>query len=159
MQAYGADVIHLAYTYVNNYHLAQDIAQDVFLRAFQNMDGFRGEGSVRTWLLAITANRAKDYLRSWAFRHELQDPSPFESLSGTETPEAQVMNQLAKDELWHSVFQLPLKYREVLVLYYLRELSQRDIAAALGITEESVRTRLHRGRQQLRKLLEGGDPL
>lgn len=159
MNAFGADVIHLAYTYVNNYHLAQDIAQDVFLRAFKNMDQYRGEGSVKTWLLAITANRAKDHLRSWAFRHELQDPDPLENVSSVETPETQVVERLVRDELWRTVFQLPLKYREVLVLYYRQELSQRDIAQALGITEESVRTRLHRGRQQLRKLLEGGDTL
>src|SRR5579875_1342148 len=73
MDAYGQDVVRLAYSYVHNYHKAEDIAQDVFLRAWQNCASFQGQSSIKTWLLAITANRAKDVLRSWSVRHELID--------------------------------------------------------------------------------------
>ncbi|MCL6446350.1 MAG: RNA polymerase subunit sigma-24, partial [Alicyclobacillus sp.] len=60
MNLYGQDVMNLAYTYMRNYHMAQDVTQDVFLKAMQKAASFRGDSSVRTWLLAITANRCKD---------------------------------------------------------------------------------------------------
>lgn len=155
MEQYGTDVINFAYSYVRNYHQAQDIAQDVFLRAFQNAHTFRGESTEKTWLLSITANRCKDYLRSWHARHELlqrEDWQP-EEVSDRDT-ETTVMERLAGDEVWQQVNELPVKYREVVVLYYLRELSTKEVADVLEISDEAVRTRLHRGRTLLRQLLE-----
>lgn len=153
MSAYGQDVVHLAYSYVHSFHKAEDIAQDVFLRAWRNMATFQGESSVKTWLLSITANRCKDYLRSWSAKHEIADDgTAFEAMSVSDTA-AQVANKLERDRLWRVVHQLPEKYREVVVLYYQRDLSGQEVAQVLGISEQSVRTRLHRGRQLLKNAL------
>lgn len=158
MQEYGADVMNVAYSYVHSYHQAQDITQDVFLRAFSKMASFRGDSSVKTWLLSITANRCKDYLRSWAIRNEVHDADQIEYERANSDTEAEVVTHLQNDELWDSVHQLPVKYREAIVLYYLRGLSSLEVAQVLGITEQSVRTRLHRGRMLLKeRLAEGGD--
>lgn len=158
MRDYGADVMNVAYAYVRNYHQAQDIAQDVFLRAYSKMDSFRGDSSVKTWLLSITANRCKDYLRSWAIRNEVHDADQLEYERATSDTEAEVVEQLQNDELWHTVHQLPVKYREAIVFYYLRGMTSAEVADVLGITEQSVRTRLHRGRAMLKDLLaQGGD--
>lgn len=154
MQQYGQDVIHLAYSYVRNYHQAQDIAQDVFLRAYTKQDTFRGDSSVKTWLLSITANRARDYLRSWSAKHEVQDETVFLDRQSPLDTEEEVEQRLARDELWSAVHALPLTYREVVVLYYQRELSSQEIAAILGISEQAVRTRLHRGRILLKQWFE-----
>ncbi|MCL6548921.1 MAG: sigma-70 family RNA polymerase sigma factor [Alicyclobacillus sp.] len=156
MTLYGADVINFAYSYVRNYHVAQDIAQDVFLRALTKLSTFRGESSVKTWLLSITANRCKDHLRSWAVRHErLAEESRLPESAGGDT-ERDVLDRLQRDQLWAAVHRLPVKYREAIVLYYARELSTREVAEALGTTEQAVRTRLHRGRALLKQLLEEG---
>lgn len=155
MEQYGTDVMNFAYSYVRNYHQAQDIAQDVFLRAFQNAHSFRGDSAVKTWLLSITANRCKDYLRSWHARHEMlhnEDWAP-EDVADDDT-ESTVLCKLSRDEVWKRVSELPLKYREVVVLYYLRDLSTKEIADVLSASDEAVRTRLHRGRALLRRLLE-----
>ncbi len=154
MDLYGRDVMNTAYAYVKNYHQAQDITQDVFLRAFVKRDTFRGQSSIRTWLLTITVNRCKDHLRSWAQRHEIQDDGSIvyvESLSDTER---QAMARVERDELWRALGQLPVKLREVLVLYYLQDLSGREIAQVLKTTEANVRTRLRRARQQLKEIFE-----
>lgn len=67
--------------------------------------------------------------------------------------EAQVEARLQQDALWTCVNQLPEKYREVVVLYYARSLSGSEVAEVLGISEQAVRTRLHRGRQLLKEAL------
>ena len=154
--AYGSDVINVAYSYLKNYHLAQDVAQDVFLRAYSRYDSFRGESSVKTWLLSITANRCKDYLRSWAARHEVLDGGGFDYEPAPFDTEREVTESLERDRLWAAVHSLPIKYREVLILYYQRGMSGQEIAAVLGTSEQTVRTRLHRGRQALKAQLEEG---
>lgn len=155
MSQYGTDVINFAYSYVHNYHQAQDIAQDVFLRAFQNADSFRGDSTVKTWLLSITANRCRDHLRSWSVRNESftmteQTPRP-----ANDNTEQSVVDKLASDSVWQTVLTLPVKYREVVVLYYFRDLSTREIGETLNISEEAVRTRLHRARGLLKARMEG----
>lgn len=157
MSEYGNDVINFAYSYVKNYHQAQDIAQDVFLKAFARMDTFREESSPKTWLLSITANRCRDYLRSWSKRHEqIGDEAFLEDVTHDET-ERIVLERLRKDRLWAVVGRLPMHYREVITLFYQRELSSQEVATVLGISEQTVRTRLHRGRQMLREMMgEGG---
>ncbi|QSO54381.1 sigma-70 family RNA polymerase sigma factor [Alicyclobacillus curvatus] len=155
MEQYGTDVINFAYSYVRNYHQAQDIAQDVFLRAFQNAHTFRGDSAVKTWLLSITANRCKDYLRSWHTRHEMLQKEDWsaDDIADADT-ESTVLGKLSRDEVWERVNELPLKYREVVVLYYLRDLSTKEVAEVLSVSDEAVRTRLHRGRALLRQMLE-----
>lgn len=154
MTSYGQDVIHLAYAYVKNYHQAQDIAQDVFLRAFTKMESFRGESSARTWLLSITANRCKDHLRSWSMRHEVAEDNGFQREVALANTERDVEEQLLRDELWNAVHQLPVKYREAVILYYLQELTSAEVALVVGTTEQTVRTRLHRARLMLQERLE-----
>lgn len=154
MNLFGTDVLNVAYSYIRNYAQAQDITQDVFLRAYKNMHQFRSESSARTWLLSITVNRCKDYLRSWHHRKvaPLEEVKP-EGVQ--ETPEQQVVHSLEKESLWNEVGKLPVKYREVLTLFYLRDLSGQEVAQVLGVSEQSVRTRLHRARKLLRNQLEG----
>ncbi|MBX5435660.1 MAG: sigma-70 family RNA polymerase sigma factor [Alicyclobacillaceae bacterium] len=154
MTEYGRDVINFAYSYVRNYHVAQDIAQDVFLRALTKLSTFRGDSSAKTWLLSITANRCKDYLRSWAVRHErLAEAEALPETVGGDA-ERDALIRLERDQLWAAVHRLPVKYREAMVLYYGRALSTREVADVLGTTEQAVRTRLHRGRVLLKEILE-----
>lgn len=154
MNLYGSDVLNVAYSYVHNYHQAQDLTQEVFLRAFAKMDSFRGESSVRTWLLSITANRCKDFLRSWVNKHEQIDETCLNTQYATSNTEEEVSKKMEQDALWQAVFKLPLKYREVVVLYYQRELSGHEIAEVLNVREETIRTRLYRARTMLKEILE-----
>jgi RNA polymerase sigma-70 factor (ECF subfamily) len=158
MEQYGRDVMSTAYAYVKNYHQAQDIAQEVFLRAYTKRDTFRGESSLRTWLLAITANRCKDYLRSWSNRYEVQDETVYHKEVSAADTEGEVVAKLQRDALWNAVHHLPDKFREVISLYYIQGLSSQEVAKVLCTTEQNVRTRLHRGRLLLKeRLAEGGE--
>ena len=69
MNAYGNDVIRIAYTYLKQKQMAEDVAQEVFIKCFEKMDSFRNESSYKTWLIRITVNHCKDVLKSWTFKN------------------------------------------------------------------------------------------
>lgn len=158
MHLYGTDVLNVAYSYVRHYQQAQDITQEVFIRAFRKMDSFRHDSSVRTWLLSITVNCCKDFLRSWQYRkvrpEERLEVFTEQESSVMDSPELLTLQSLERSDLWQAVGELPVKYREVLVLFYLRELSGQEIANVLNTSEQNVRTRLHRARLLLKDVLE-----
>lgn len=152
MQDYGTRIMHLAYLYLKDRQLAEDVTQEVFIRAYQHMDGFRGDSSVYTWLYRIAVNLCRDRLRSpWWKR--LVMPGDLPAMTGGEQPEETALSALRKESIVRQVMALPDHYREIVVLYYYQELSTTDIAAVTGLSENTVKTRLHRARQQLKDAL------
>lgn len=85
MESYGEDVWNYAYVITRNTHTADDVAQDVFIKAYQHIASFRGEASVKTWLLKITRNTALSYLRRAFLRRVvlIGEPSPGTGQNGT----------------------------------------------------------------------------
>ncbi|MGD6804424.1 sigma-70 family RNA polymerase sigma factor [Rossellomorea vietnamensis] len=157
MNEYGRKVVRLAYTYLKQEQLAEDIAQEVFIKCFQKLDTFRHESSYQTWIYSITVNLCKDRLKSWSFKNLIT--SNFFSLKSVthETPEKDVINLEAKRELSECVLGLPVKYREIIILFYYEELSYKEISELLGISSQTIKTRLHRARNLLKKQLKGGE--
>lgn len=149
-------VYRTAYFYVKDASIAEDIAQEVFLRAYKHMDEFRGDAKVSTWLYRITSNACKDYLRSWSHR-KLVVTHLFSPEKTSESAEQEVLRSLEEDELLRHVIRLPLKYREVIVLYYFEQLKSREIAELLDTKESTIRVRISRGLEKLKKALTGGD--
>lgn len=68
MKTYGNDVIRIAYTYLKQQQLAEDVAQDVFIKCYEKMDSFRNESTYKTWLIKIRVNKCKDVLKSWSLK-------------------------------------------------------------------------------------------
>ncbi len=155
MDAYGHDVIRLVFGYVRDRHLAEDISQEVFVKVYDHLETFRQESSYKTWILRIAANRAKDYLRSSARR-----TVPVDDLSHIAEDRSVEQNVIAKDEnayLWQMVSSLPDKYRETILLFYGHEMSIDEIAFVTEVSPASVKTRLHRGRELLRRNFGRGE--
>ena len=155
MEAHGNDVLRVVYGYIKDRHAAEDIAQEVFVKVYDHLDSFRRDSSYRTWIMRIAINRAKDYLRSAARRSV-----PVEDLShlpGGDTPEMAVLRRQSGDALWRAVLDLPEIYREAVWLFYAQGLSIEEIATVTQVTVSSVKTRLHRGRELLRRAWEGGE--
>jgi RNA polymerase sigma-70 factor (ECF subfamily) len=128
---------------------SEDAMQEAYVCAFTNLDRFAGEAKVSTWLTRIAVYEALGRLR----RRKRMDVMP-ELVSGGANPEtsAYVMELHAAIET--AVETLPPLYRSVFVLRDIEELSVAETAESLGITEETVKTRLHRGRKLLRRRLE-----
>lgn len=157
MDMYQDKVIRLAYTYVKDRKLAEDLAQEVFVKCFIHKDNFRNESSVKTWVYSITINLCKDYLRSgWKkYIHVIDRFSKTKPTSAL-TPELSIVQKSEHEALADEVLKLPLKYREVILLYYYKELTVNEISQILNKKEATVRTILQRGREMLRRKLEKG---
>ena len=145
---HGDYLLRVAYLYVKNKATAEDIVQDVFISFYQNQAQYRGDASLRTYLVKMTVNRSHDYLRSWMHKRV----TIFEKITrkGTnDTPERALMEKVEKQELVEALFTLSITYREVLILYYFEDMTTVEIAELLVCPEATVRTRLRRARKQL----------
>ena len=164
MQEYGTKVLHLAYYYLKDRHLAEDVAQEVFIKAYRNWNSFRGESSAYTWLYKITVNLCRDKARSAWWRRLLPSEEPRESAGAVvdpmraheESPEDAALKSDQRDALMAYVMKLPDAYREVVALFYYQDLSTVEIAEITGQNENTIKTRLFRARNMLRELLVKG---
>ncbi|MDR4886028.1 sigma-70 family RNA polymerase sigma factor [Fredinandcohnia sp. QZ13] len=158
MDQYGQEVIMLAYTYVKDKQLAEDIAQEVFIKCYEKLDSFRHESSYKTWIYRITINKCKDVFKSWHYRL-LIFTDLIKGKKDIAAQSAEFENVKREENLWvaEMVMSLPLKLREVIILYYFEELKIEEIAEMLEIKLNTVKTRLHRARYVLEKKLKRGD--
>lgn len=164
MAAYEKDVWNFAFSLTRRFDLADDIKQDVFVKVYDKLYSFRGDSSVKTWLLTITRHVTYNYLRSAFLRKvtlvEYITDNRFHSSAETEA-----LDKIVTEDVWKKVLSLPIKLREVLVLYAHLELSINEIAHILQIPEGTVKSRLHNARKKMAQLmgtsiqpvLEGGD--
>jgi RNA polymerase sigma-70 factor, ECF subfamily len=153
IETYGNKVLKLSFTYVKDQRVAEDITQEVFIKCYQNWEKFRGESSIKTWVYSITINTCKDYLKSWSFRNLLfHDFTPKQKDMKDHVLE-QVLERSQKKELADAVLHLPVKYREVMILFYYENYRVDEISAILNINENTIRTRLKRGKELLVKKL------
>lgn len=154
MHTYGQEIMQLMLQYVHHFSTAEDLTQEVFVKCYKALPTFQFNASIKTWLWRIAINHAKDYLKSWYAKHvDVQTDDLFVQASAQDV-EQQVIQKAADDELAQAVFSLPIKYREVIYLCYYEELAMKDIADVLQLNENTVKTRLRKAKQLLKKRLE-----
>lgn len=154
-------VYQLCYRMVGNAHDAEDIAQEAFIRAYININSYDTNRKFSTWLYRIATNLSIDRLRK-------RKPDYFLDAEIEGTEGLTMYSQLPSDELqpdemveslefqeWiqQEINQLPVMYRSVIVLKYIEELSLKEIGEILDLPIGTVKTRIHRGREALRKRL------
>ncbi|MFQ3546191.1 sigma-70 family RNA polymerase sigma factor [Halobacillus rhizosphaerae] len=159
MKKYTNKVYLLAYSFVRDKGIAEDISQEVFIKCYRHINTYRGEAAITSWIYKITVNTSKDFLRKqkllkWRFPLKSEDHH-----SKIESSEETVLKMDKKEEILSFVFSLPLKYREVLILHYFHELKTLEISETLDVSLNTVKTRLARGRNKLKEKLrsEGGE--
>jgi RNA polymerase sigma factor (sigma-70 family) len=153
MTAYGKEVWNYAYSISRKRDLADDITQEVFIKVFRNINAFRRDASVKTWLLTITRNTAIDFQRS-AFFRKVTLSDWLEERGESRSVEQEAMEKWAIDDMWALVLKLPVKYREAMILFAHHQLSMKEMADVLGVTEGTVKSRLFHARQKLAKMKE-----
>ena len=144
-------LLRLCFIQLRDRTMAEDAVQETFIKAFRTWGSYRGECSEKTWLVRIAMNTCKDMRRGGWSRHTNRNVSP-EML-----PETVAQPSEDRLELTLAVMNLPVKFREAIILYYYQDMDTVEIGKALGITQPSVSNRLKRGRELLRKALEGRD--
>lgn len=155
IRQYGNDVLRTAYMYVKDIHSAEDIFQDVFIKVNQKLSTFEGNSSIKTWIIRITINTCKDYLKSAWNRRVVPMMEYQEDSIISETDYDDVENQDTKELIMKAVLSLPSKYKDIVLCVYYQEMSLAEAANALNIAEGTAKSRLSRARQRLKAALEG----
>lgn len=136
--------------------LAEEIVQDAFVQAFRKLDTFRGEAAFGTWLHRILTRCCLSYLRqnkTWTQALEIRDTHQSVANQGMRDLEQEDI----QSQVRQSLAQLPAKERLTLQLYYLDELSVREICEQTGWSTPNVKVLLHRGRKHFRALFPNFD--
>ena len=148
---YKASVYALAYSKLRNFHDAEDITQEVFIKAYQKLHTLKRWDNFLAWVYSITSNLCKDFFRSRSKRPvnefiEDQAPEFFDQPSMNSYRDG-----LMRESLYEALGSLPEMYRQVLTLYYLGGMNSREIAQFLGTSPSTIRQRLKRARLKLKK--------
>lgn len=143
LNLYENDILRMAYSYLHNMEDAEDVVQETVISYWQKAPENMEPAKEKAWLLKVAANRSKNKIRNKKLRKT-------DELSET-------LIQEEREDLsfvWEAVKTLPVKYREVIHLFYYEGYSARDIAKILSRNESSVRSDLRRGRERLKKILK-----
>src|SRR5829696_1540306 len=164
----SGEIYGLLYRLTENGEEARDLTQETFLRAFQSIVHFRGESDLRTWIYRIAINQARNRWRWWRRRRrdvtvsiDAPQPNGHSTLAGTlqsdvdSNPERNALLHERERVLRKALSSLKRVYREAVVMRDIEGFAYEEIAVALDISVGTVKSRLARGRQELRRKLEG----
>jgi len=139
---YGNTLFRLAYSYMKNMHDAEDVVQEVFIKLLNNIDIFENTEHKKSWLICVTRNICKNKLKSSWFKKK------------EELTEMPYYDEYEDHSVMDAVINLPLKYREVIFLYYYEGYKTAEISEITNQKESTVRSILHRARNILKKSLK-----
>lgn len=149
VELYQGPVLRMCVLTLRDKTLAEDATQETFLKVYRALDTFRGESSEKAWIMKIAVHTCWDINHSAWFRFMNRRVTP------DMLPEPPAGSDEKDDELTSAVMMLPMKLREVILLYYYQGMKVNEIADALSISQSSVSGRLNRARGKLKNLLEG----
>ena len=156
---YEAKLTRYIKRFLQNEEDITDIVQNVFIKVFVNLQSFDVDRTFNSWIYRIAHNETVTYLKKRGnekvsfLDFDTMFPHPF----AKETADKGTLDKELEDLMTSSLSLIPLKYKEVLVLYYYEELSYQEIADVLHIPIATVGVRLRRGREQLEKHIEKED--
>jgi RNA polymerase sigma-70 factor (ECF subfamily) len=158
---YKDRVYHISYRMLGNRQEAEDVAQETFIRVYNNLTSYNPQYKFSTWIYRIATNLSIDYIR-----RRKQTLSLDADISGSEGldwhdrfsdnslgPEEEVLADEFQNEVQGAIMDLNPKYRAVMVLRYIEDLSLQEISETVKLPISTIKTRIHRGREALRKKL------
>jgi RNA polymerase sigma-70 factor (ECF subfamily) len=160
---YGTKIYQLAFRYLRNREDAEEIAQDVLLKVHQKIDAFRGDAALSSWIYRITFNASMSRLRE--FKQNL--PNAVEKATDEDTGQAlareivdrspladeEMLRAEMRRELVRALKDMPVLYRAPVILRDVQGLTTEEASAVLHVKEQTLKSRLHRGRLMLREQL------
>jgi len=165
---HSGDVYALLFRLTSDSEEARDLTQETFLRAFQSIGRFRGDASLKTWIYRIGINQARNRWRWWRRRKrdvtisldatDDQNETPLAASLPSDSapnPEQETLARERERQLRDALLRLKSAFREAVVLRDVEGFSYEEIAAMLQISIGTVKSRIARGRLELRRLLEG----
>ena len=165
--AYGATIYQLAFRFLNNREDAEEVAQDVLYKVYRNVGAFRGDAALSSWMYRITFNAAMSRVRTVQYQRTQDEARPTSASDGDGTSipthrevadwsnladEGVLRSQLRRRVL-RAILALPAIYRAPVMLRDIQGLSTGEASAMLRVKDQTLKSRLHRGRLILRKQL------
>jgi RNA polymerase sigma-70 factor (ECF subfamily) len=165
VRTYSASIFHVAYRMLGETAEASDVVQEIFLKVFRNIGGFKGEAALKTWIFKIAFSEILNRLRWWKRRCRYStvslDDQPVGG--GTErvhslassgpTPEQVLQSKEQETAIQQALARISSEHRSIIVLRDIEGFSYNEIADVLGVSVGTVKSRLARGRADLKKSL------
>ncbi|MGN0514909.1 MAG: sigma-70 family RNA polymerase sigma factor [Lachnospiraceae bacterium] len=156
---HATGILRMCYLYLRDYQLAEDAMQETFVRVFRHYGKFHGKSEVKTWITRIAINCCKDFLEELKTKHSLPMTDEEFEMQYEDKPENREKSaySMAEDKmvLSRAIGRLEEKYREVVVLFYYKELSTKEIAQITNVPRTTVEFRLKKAREILKNDLRG----
>jgi RNA polymerase sigma-70 factor (ECF subfamily) len=165
VRTYSASIFHVAYRMLGDTAEASDIVQEIFLKVFRNIGGFKGEAALKTWIFKIAFSEILNRLRWWKRRHRFATVSLDESSqdakagfgdrfpASSPTPEQALQSKEEETAIQEALGRLSREHRSIIVLRDIEGFSYNEIADVLGVSIGTVKSRLARARGDLKKSL------
>jgi len=165
VRTYSASIFHVAYRMLGDSAEASDIVQEIFLKVFRNIGGFKGEAALKTWIFKIAFSEILNRLRWWKRRHRFATVSLDESSqdgkdgsghtvrASSPTPEQALQSKEEEIAIQEALGRLSREHRSIIVLRDIEGFSYNEIADVLGVSIGTVKSRLARARGDLKKSL------
>lgn len=155
LEAYGNKILKLCFVQLGNKEEAEDATQEVFLKVFNNLKRYNGESSMYTWIYRITINTCFDILKKRK-KHTFEDISLYlDFIKDSKETEEAIISSLTSQNIIDALMRITEKYRILLYMFYFEELKISQIAFILQEKENTIKTRLKRGKNALRRIIEG----
>jgi RNA polymerase sigma-70 factor (ECF subfamily) len=166
-EAYGAKIYQLAFRYLRNREDAEEVTQDVLFKVYRNVEAFRGDAALSSWIYRITFNAAMSRLRSGPYQRSRTEETPIVTREGetilppsrrdvpdrSELADERVFRAQVRQRVTRAILALPAIYRGPVMLRDIQGMSTEEASAMLRVKDQTLKSRLHRGRLILRKQL------
>jgi len=165
-EAYGSKIYQLAFRYLRNKEDAEEVTQDVLFKVYRKVGEFRGDAALSSWIYRITFNAAMSRVRTAQFQRSQEDDRQMASddseSSSTSQPDIADWSNMADERILRSqlrrrvlraILALPVIYRAPVMLRDIQGMSTEEASAMLRVKDQTLKSRLHRGRLILRKQL------
>jgi RNA polymerase sigma-70 factor (ECF subfamily) len=165
--AYSSKIYQLAFRYLRNKEDAEEVTQDVLFKVFRKVGAFRGDAALSSWIYRITFNAAMSRIRTAKYQRTRSEETPLHTSDGDENgptsrrevadwsdmADERVLRSQLRRRVFGAVLALPAIYRAPVVLRDLHGMSTEEASAMLRVKDQTLKSRLHRGRLILRKQL------
>ncbi len=162
IDTYGRDIYSFCRHLTGNVQEADELYQDTWLKAVELLEDIDSAGNVKSYCLSVTLRLWKNRKRKFAWRKRIVETQDYLDEEGLEyisdnspTSEERILEEERDRLVWNAVEALPEKLKTVILLYYMEELSVSQTAAAAGVPEGTVKSRLYQARKLLEQKLEG----
>jgi RNA polymerase sigma-70 factor, ECF subfamily len=166
-EAYSSKIYQLAFRYLRNKEDAEEITQDVLFKVYRKVGAFRGDAALSSWIYRITFNAAMSRLRTARYQRSQDEDRQQQTVEadGSATPrtadiadwsdlaDEQVLRSQLRQRVFRAILALPAIYRAPVMLRDIQGMSTEEASAMLKVKDQTLKSRLHRGRLILRKQL------